>query len=174
VVMKIEDPRQQINDMLRETRANLVRFSQMADTKANILLSISSVLLTFSLTKVMEPRLMLSTIVLIGFLLITIFLALLTVIPEFEIFGKKRTIHDADFNALFFGDYADVSWEDYSKHFEKILNSSDQTYELMIKEIYNAGVYLEKTKYKYIKFGYIFFFTGIIASTAIFLIRHII
>ena len=37
--MNIEQPRSQIDYMLRETRNQLVNFSQMADIKANILLS---------------------------------------------------------------------------------------------------------------------------------------
>ena len=77
--MHIEEPRQQLDHMLRETRIHLISFSQMADAKANILLSISSVLLSISFTKVADPHFTASITVLVGFLLITIFLALMTV-----------------------------------------------------------------------------------------------
>lgn len=80
--MHIKEPRQQLDHMLRETRLHLVSFSQMEDTKANILLSISSVLLTISLARVSDPRFTGALVVLVGFLLITIFLTLLTVIPR--------------------------------------------------------------------------------------------
>ncbi len=110
--MHITEPRQQLDHMLRETRIHLISFSQMADTKANILLSISSVLLSISLTKVSDPRFTGAVIV------------------------------------------------------------SDRTYEVMVKEIYYAGVYLVKSKYKYIRFGYMFFFAGLIISTIIFFFEN--
>ncbi len=171
--MKIHEPRPQVSDLLRQTRAQLVSFSQMADTKANILLSIASVLLSISLSKATDPSFTLSIITLIVFLLITIFLALLTVIPNFQILPhKKRSTNDYDYNPLFFGDYADIPFDEYVKHFEQIMNDSNQTYELMLKEIYYAGVYLQKTKYNYIKYAYISFFIGLIASTGIYLVQN--
>ena len=80
--MHITEPRQQLDHMLRQTRNNLVSFSQMADTKAHILLSLSSVLLSLSLTQITDPRFTLTIIGLDIFLLITIFFALLTVIGK--------------------------------------------------------------------------------------------
>ena len=54
--MHINQPSAQLDHMLRQTRMNLVSFSQMADTKAHILLSLSSVLLSLSLTQIFDPR----------------------------------------------------------------------------------------------------------------------
>src|SRR5512138_82065 len=113
--MHIKEPRQQLDHMLRETRIHLISFSQMADTKANILLSISSVLLSISLTRVSDPRFTGALAVLVGFLLLTIFLALLTVIPRLLGFGhKKLSVHDPMYSPLYFGNYADVSYEEYA------------------------------------------------------------
>ena len=69
--MQIKEPRQQLDHMIRQTRHNLVAFSQMADTKAQILLSLSSVLLSLSLTQIHDPRLTMSITGLDIFLLIT-------------------------------------------------------------------------------------------------------
>ena len=52
------------------------------------------------------------------------------------------------------------------------MNDPDRTYEVMVKEIYYAGVYLVRSKYKYIRFGYLFFFTGLIISTIIFFFEN--
>jgi hypothetical protein len=153
---------------------NLVVYSQMADTKANILLSVSSVLLSISLTKIADTRFTASIIALVGFLLITIFLALMTVIPRVQGFRhKKFSVHDPDYSPLFFGDYVDISYDEYAKDLEEIMNDSDRAYEAMVKEIYYAGVYLVKNKYKYIRSGYLFFFTGLIVSTLIFFLQNV-
>jgi len=154
---------------------NLVVYSQMADTKANILLSISSVLLSISLTKVADPRFTASIIALVGFLLITIFLALMTVIPRVQGFRhKKYSVRDPNYSPLFFGSYVDIPYAEYSKDLEEIMNDSDRSYEVMVREIYQAGVYLVNSKYRYIRSGYMFFFTGLIISTLIFFLENIL
>src|SRR5687767_6288527 len=95
--MHIQEPRPQLDHLFRQTRMNLVVYSQMADTKANILLSISSVLLSISLTRIADPRFTASLIALVVFLLITVFLALMTVIPRVHGFlHKKYSVHDPD------------------------------------------------------------------------------
>jgi hypothetical protein len=171
--MHIKEPRQQLDHMLRETRLHLVSFSQMADTKANILLSISSVLLTISIARVSDPRFTGALVVLVGFLLITIFLALLTVIPRVLEWGhKKYSIHDPAYSPLYFGNYADVPYDEYLRDMEEIMNDPDRTYEIMVREIYYSGVYLVKNKYRYIRLGYMFFFAGLIVSTLIFFVEN--
>jgi uncharacterized membrane protein len=172
--MHIHEPRAQLDHLFRQTRMNLVVYSQMADTKANILLSISSVLLSISLTQIDDTRFTASIIVLVGFLLITIFLALMTVIPRVHGFlHKKYSVHDPDYSPLFFGDYVDIPYDEYAKDMEEIMNDSDRSYEVMLKEIYDAGVYLVKNKYLYIRAGYMFFFAGLITSTLIFFVQNI-
>jgi hypothetical protein len=171
--MHIKEPRQQLDHMLRETRLHLVTFSQMADSKANILLSISSVLFSISLTRVSDTRFTGALVVLVGFLLITIFLALMTVIPRVLGFRhKKYSVHDPMYSPLYFGNYVDIPYDEYAKDMEEIMNDSDRTYEIMVKEIYYSGVYLVKNKYKYIRLGYMFFFAGLIVSTLIFFVEN--
>jgi hypothetical protein len=172
--MHIQQPRAQLDHMFRQTRMNLVAYSQMADTKANILLSISSVLLSISLTKVADPRFTTSIIALVGFLLVTIFLALMTVIPRVHGFVHKDiSVHDPTYSPLFFGAYVDIPYDEYAKDMEEIMNDADRSYEIMVKEIYDAGVYLVKNKYQYIRAGYMFFFAGLIISTLIFFLQNI-
>ncbi len=171
--MHINEPRQQLDHMLRQTRMNLVNFSQIADTKAHILLSLSSVLLSLSLTQASHARFMLTIIGLDIFLLVTIFFALLAVIGKIKVVNrKKHSILDADYSPLFFGNYGDVSYDEYAKNFEEIMNDSDLTYEIMVKDIYYAGVYLIRTKYKYIRLAYLYFFIGLILSVVIYFTQN--
>jgi hypothetical protein len=170
--MHIQEQRPQLDHMLRQTRMNLVNFSQMADTKAHILLSISAVLLSLSMTRLSEPHFTFSATTLILFLLITIFFALLTVIGKVKGFNqKKHSIHDPDYSPLFFGNFGDIPYDEYAQDFTEIMNDADKTYEIMIKDIYYAGTYLLKTKYKYIRLAYLYFFAGLIVSTAIYFIQ---
>lgn len=171
--MHIKEPRAQLDHMFRQTRMNLVIYSQMADTKANILLSISSLLLSLSLTRMADPLFSAAILVLIGFLLVTIFLALLTVIPKLQsVRRRKFSIDDIHYSPLFFGNYADVPYQEYARDLEEIMNDSDRTYEVMVREIYYAGTYLVNGKYRYVRLGYLFFFSGLILSTLIFVVQN--
>ena len=173
--MQIKEPRTQLNDLLLQTRRQLIDYSTMADTKANILLSISSVITTLILTRVTDPELKVASTVLLCFLLATVMMALMTLMPNISIFGtRKRSVHDPDFNPLFFGDYASVKYADYLAHMNDLMNDSDRTYEVQVHELYFAGVYLQKTKYNYVKLGYIFFFLGLISSTVVYIVEHIL
>jgi hypothetical protein len=171
--MHINQPSSQLDHMLRQTRMNLVAFSQMADTKAHIILSLASVLLSLSLTQITDPRFTLSIAGLDLFLLVTIFFALLTVIGKIKVFDRrKHSVNDPDYSPLFFGNYGDIPYEEYVRDFEKTMNDSDATYEIMIKDIYFAGTYLLQTKYRYIRVAYLCFFTGLIVSAIIYFIQH--
>ena len=173
--MHIKQPSAQIDHMLRQTRMNLVAFSQMADTKANIILSLASVLLSLSLTRITDTRFTLSIAGLDMFLLVTIFFALLTVIGKIKVFDrKKNSVNDPDYSPLFFGNYGDIPYEEYARDFEKTMNDPDATYEIMVKDIYYAGTYLLQTKYRYIRIAYLYFFTGLIVSTLIYFIQHVL
>ena len=169
--MNIRKPGAHLDYMLYETRTQLVLFSQMADSKANILLSISSVLATLAIAKLTEPAWVLPIGVLVFFLLGAIFFALLAVIPSMNLLRpKKLSTRDPDFNTLFFGDYSRVPYPEYLAHMEEVMNDPGRVYEAQVREIHSAGVYLQKTKYNYIKYGYILFFTGIITSATLFII----
>jgi hypothetical protein len=171
--MHINQPSSQLDHMLRQTRMNLVAFSQMADTKAHIVLSIASLLLSLSLTRIADPRFTLSLAGLDLFLLMTIFFALLTVIGKLQVFDRKRhSVDDPDYSPLFFGNYGDISYEEYARNFAEIMNDPDATYEIMVKDIYYAGTYLLQTKYRYIRIAYLYFFTGLIVSSLIYCIQH--
>ena len=173
--MHINQPSSQIDHMLRQTRMNLVAFSQMADTKAHIILSLASVLLSLSLTRITDPQFTLSLAGLDLFLLVTIFFALLTVIGKIKVFDrKKHSVNDPDYSPLFFGNYGDIPYNEYVRNFEEIMNDTDATYEIMIKDIYYAGTYLLRTKYKYIRLAYLYFFTGLIVSTLVYFIQHLL
>ena len=172
--MHITDPRTQLDHMIRQTRNNLVTFSQMADTKAHILLSLSSVLLSLSLTQAHDPRFIASITGLDLFLLITIYFALLTVVGRFQVFNRrKNSVNDPDYSPLFFGNYGDIPYNEYAEHLAEVMNDSDATYEIMVKDIYYSGRYLLQTKYRYIRLAYIFFFVGLIVSVGLYFVQNV-
>jgi hypothetical protein len=167
--MKIPAPNNYIDYTLTETRSQLVKYSQMADNKANILLSMSAVLATLAAAKLADPVWIVPTIVLIAFLMASVFLSLLAVIPSLRLVRRptKLSTRDPNFNTLFFADYSQVTYEEYLAHMEEVLSDPGRAYEAQVREIHSAGKYLHATKFRYIKYGYIVFFIGLISSILI-------
>lgn len=172
--MHVEHPRNDIDYMLSESRSQLLNLSQMADLKANILLSIASVITTVAIAKYTDPTWSMPVVVLVIFLMGAIFCALMTVVPSMRLLRpRKITVNDPNFNSLFFGDFALVPYKDYIGHMEGVLNDSNRIYEAQLREIYYAGKYLHSKKFVYVKYGYILFFLGVLSSVIIFLIDNI-
>ena len=172
--MQIKKPRSQVDYMLRDTRSELVALSQMADIKANILLSISSVLITIALTQLTKPSMRLPIIILIMFLLFSIVAALLAVTPSMSLSRKQKiSTIDSNFNTLFFGHYTSVPYDEYLEHMENVMNDHNRTYEVQVREISFSGQYLKKTKFNYIKYGYFFFLVGVISSVVLYIMGMI-
>jgi hypothetical protein len=166
--MKIHHPSNTIDYLLTETRSQLVAYSQMADMKANILLSMSAVLGTLAAANLSDPAWILPDIVLVTFLMAAVLLALLAVIPNLRLVRTaKHSTRDPDFNTLFFAHFAAVPYEDYAAHMEQVMNDPSRVYEAQVREIHSAGVYLQATKFRYIKYGYLVFFAGLILSVAV-------
>jgi len=53
---------------------------------------------------------------------------------------------------------------------ETIMNDPNMVYETQLREIYGMGHYLAQRKYKFVLFSYLSFITGILISSAIYII----
>ena len=70
--------------ILRTTQQHHVALSTMADTKANIIITVSSIVLTLSLGKMDQADLRSSVLVLTVFTLLALLLAILAVLPKYR------------------------------------------------------------------------------------------
>lgn len=165
--MNIKEPGPHLDHMLRQTRQHHVQLSSMADLKANILMTIASVVITLSIHQTMDPDLRWTALILILFSLITILLAAYSVMPKipFRLREKiPREELDFPFNLHFFGDFTQMKYNDYVTSMESLMNNPSEAYESMVREIYTLGEYLAKEKYRYIRLAYISFIAGLILS----------
>lgn len=168
--MEINQPGSHLDHMMKQTRNHHVQLSFMADSKANMLLTISSVVITLTVPHIMKPGLKYGALVLIGFCLITIILSTYAVMPKLPL--KIRSDHQTDitkpwFNLLFFGDFTRLPSERFYHEMESVLNDSSKVYEVMAKEIYTLGMFLAQKKYRYIRMAYATLIIGIFASVII-------
>lgn len=165
--MKIEKPGVHIDHMLRQTRSHHVQLSFMADSKASMLMTMASVILTLSASYITKPSFKWAAISLMVFCLITIFLAVYAAMPKLPFSIKQKSFKDLDsprFNLLFFGDFIRMSFEEYEESMENVLNDLNMTYHVQLKELYTLGLFLANKKYRFLKMAYIAFIMGLLVS----------
>lgn len=167
--MKIIQPGSHLDHMIRQTRAHHTQLSAMADTKANMLLTMSSILVTISLPFLVRPELRIVTYILLPFCVMAIVLAAYSTMPRLHHQKSKEVDpHSSNFNPLFFGHFSHLSYDQYNKIMEELLNDPSKCYEVQIREIYTLGKFLEDRKYKFLRLAYISFIFGIVVSSSVF------
>jgi len=153
--------------ILRTTQQHHVALSTMADTKANIIITVSSIVLTLSLGKLDQPELRSSVLVLTVFTLLALLLAILAVLPKYRPLRLTTTELPANFNLLFFGHFAELSRERYLEEVARIMQPPGSIYEAMANDVYSLGTYLANHKYRYLRLSYLCFLSGFILASMI-------
>lgn len=155
------------DQLIRQTRQHHVQLSAMADLKANMLLTMASLVITFSVPQVLDGRYPMPMTVLIVCCLGTIILAAYASMPKSSLRsrrGKPTERDPASFNILFFGDFVGLSLEEFETEMAEAMKDGNSAYEIQIREIYTLGVFLAKNKYRYLRLAYVTFITGFLAS----------
>ena len=165
--MKINQAGTHLDHMLRQTRLHHVQLSSMADVKANMLLTMSSVVITLSVPHIFKPDLKWPLLVLVGFCLLTVGLAAYAVMPKVPLSPKAATppdIRSPKFNLLFFGDFTQLDYAQFATAMEEVMNDPSRTYEAQIRELYTLGTFLATKKYRFLRLAYVSFIAGLFVS----------
>lgn len=164
-----------VDTMFRVTLNNHTRLSDIADSKANILLSVNAIIISVSLTALIpkldapsNSHLVFPTFLLIIFSVATIILVILSTRPK--VTANKfsmQDVHDRKVNLLFFGNFNQMKFEEFLPSMREMLADKEYLYDTMIKDLYSLGRVLDK-KYRLLRIAYSVFMVGIIVSVAAF------
>ena len=164
--------------MLRLTSSNHIKLSDMADSKANILISVNAIIISVILSVLLrklqtDPYLTIPTITFLAFSVITIVVAILATRPKLN----TGTFEDEDIinkktNMLFFGNFHKMSYQQYESAMRTMMKDSDYLYSSIVQDIFHLGQVLGK-KYRLIRLAYNIFMLGIIASVVAFSVAAI-
>ncbi|MDQ6890242.1 MAG: DUF5706 domain-containing protein, partial [Bacteroidota bacterium] len=162
-----------IQTMLRLTSENHLKLSDMADHKANILISVNAIIISVILSVLLrklqeEPYLTIPTVIFLIAAVTTIIISILATRPKIsegtftpEDIAQKKT------NLLFFGNFHKATYEQYNAAMRQMMLDTDYLYGSLIKDIYYLGVVLGR-KYRLIRLAYNIFMIGIIVSVIAF------
>jgi HD superfamily phosphodiesterase len=173
------EPKRGIETMFRSIYRSHINLSSIADSKANMMISINSLIISITLTLVGAKLSLLGTsfkenqivIYPIICLLLTslgaIIFAILSAKPK--VTNKIQhldTIKKENTSILFFGNYVNMSVSEFENQMRELMKSEDQLYGNMIRDLYFLGKVLA-VKYRLIKVSYLIFMFGLIFTVLV-------
>jgi len=151
--------------ILRTAQQHHVQLSAMADVKANIIITVSSIVLTLTLARINDPSFRTSAITLTVFTLLALLVAILAVLPKYRPLKlKDGEPLPANFNLLFFGHFAELPRDRFLTEISRNMQPN-AIYETMAKDLYSLGYYLAHYKYRYLRVAYLFFLSGFVLAS---------
>ncbi|OJV20095.1 MAG: phosphohydrolase [Dyadobacter sp. 50-39] len=175
---KDDRPDKGIETMFRISSNNHQRLSDMADNKAHIMITTTSIIISVLLSVLVRKLednayLILPTMMLLTVCMVTMVFSILSTRPTIP--PGTFTQHDIDaksVNLLFFGNFYRMSFDEYSKGMQTMMNDRDFLYGSLTKDVYSQGVVLGR-KYRLLRVAYNVFMFGIVISVIAFVIASI-
>lgn len=172
---KEDRPEKGVETMFRVTLKNHIKLSDIADTKSNILLSVSAIILSIALStlfpKLDKPSnayLIYPTIFFMFFTVVTMIFSILATRPK--ITSNNFTMEDVKnqkVNLLFFGNFYKMKLEEFQEGMFDLMEDREYLYKSLMKDLYFLGLVLNR-KYKLLRIAYNVFMVGIIISVIMF------
>lgn len=172
-------PERGIETMFRISSANHQRLSDMADSKAHIMISVNSIILSVLLSVLLRnleqyPQFTIPAMMLLAVSLVTIVFSILATRPGIpQGTFTQNDISQKKVNLLFFGNFFRMSLEDYTSGMLQMMDDRDYLYRSLIKDVYSQGVVLG-SKYRRLRISYNVFMYGLIASSLAFAVAAIV
>jgi hypothetical protein len=151
----------------------------MADSKAHIMISVNSIIISVLLSVLLKnleqfPQYTIPAMCLLTVSLVTIVFAILSTRPKIPAGTFTETdISEKKVNLLFFGNFFKMSMDDYTSGMLKMMDDRDFLYRSLIKDVYSQGVVLG-SKYQRLRISYNVFMYGLIVSVIAFAIAAIV
>ena len=174
---KVEKPDRGVDTLFRVTLGNHTRLSGIADSKANILLSVNAIIISIALSTIIpkldspkNAHLVIPTFVMLISSVVTIIFAILSTRPKVTtgVFTRED-IEAKKINLLFFGNFYKMPLEEYDWAMNEMMKDRDYLYSTMIKDLYYLGLVLQR-KYNLLRIAYNLFMVGIIVTVITFII----
>lgn len=158
-----------IETMFRTMSVNQMELSAIADNKANIMITVNSIILSIVVSilgrRLEEyPNFYIPTLILTVACLLTIIFAVLATRPNVTsgVFAKED-VYKKRTNLLFFGNFHSMNLDDYEWGIQEMMKDSNYLYGSMIRDNYFLGKVLGK-KYKLLRVAYTIFMFGLVIA----------
>lgn len=167
-----------VETLFRTTMTNHIRLSEMADRKANLMISINTIIVSITVSAYAQnfdapTTLLIPSLLLLAVCLVTIIVSLIATNPTISPITQRDTAaSDHPVDLLFFGSYTQFTADEYRQKLGKLLTNDENLYNSLIDNLYAQGQVLSR-KYRLLKFAYQFFMIGFSAVVVIVIITLI-
>ncbi len=165
--------------MFRIMSESHINLSQMADSKANIMISVNTIVISIMVSVLLGklqfyPEFIIPTIILVSVCLAAVIFAILATRPNISggTFARED-IENKKVNLLFFGNFYNMQLSDYDWAMKEMMGDKEYLYGSMIKDIYYLGLVLAR-KYRFLRVSYNIFMFGLIAAIIAFALAFIL
>lgn len=171
---KIDRPDRGIETMFRITSGNNQRLSDMADNKAQIMITVNSIILSAIISLLLRKLeenafLQWPTYLMLATSVLTIIFSILATRPNLPPGTfTQQDIDEKKVNLLFFGNFFRMNLDDYTAGMLQVMEDRNFLYRTLIKDVYSQGVVLGR-KYKLLRISYNIFMYGLVASVIAFI-----
>ena len=178
---KVELPERGIETMFRVALRNHITLSDIADTKANILLSVNAIIISLVLSNLVSKLdnpsndyLIWPTVIFAAFTVASIVLSVMATRPNVTK-GKfsKEDVANKKVNLIFFGNFHKMSLPEFEWAMNEMMQDRDYLYGSLSKDLYFLGLVLNR-KYNLLRTTYTVFMIGIVVSVIAFAIAFYI
>ncbi|WP_088339684.1 Pycsar system effector family protein [Robiginitalea sediminis] len=175
--LKSESPERGIQTMYRVSMRNHLKLSDIADTKANILLSVNAIIISLVIANLIpkldnpsNDYLIVPTIIFIIFSIGSMILSILATRPNITS-GEftEEDVRQRKVNLLFFGNFHKMDLKQYEWAMRELIRDKEYVYSTLTKDLYFLGLVLNR-KYKLLRWTYTLFMIGMILSVISFFV----
>ena len=171
---KVPEDRTAVDNILRVNHGNQMRLGLMADAKANIMITVASVVFSVAIAN-LDNELVKWPLLTFAFgCFFALLFAIFAIIPKTDY--PKDATGDIDrkspiFNPLFFGHFAHLPIDEYKDDYAETLMTDDSVYDALAGDIYGQGKVLALRKYKFLKWSYMSFLLGMVSAVVVFIFQ---
>ena len=161
-------PCQTVDHALRTVNQNQVQQSAMADVKANIMITVCSIVVTLSAGQLGNPMLVLPVVMLAPFALASLLLAILAIVPRIRrpaTADGRVDRSDPSFSLLFFGHIAYLPIDEFKRELARLACDPAVLYDTIARDLYSQAQVLTHRKFRYLRWSYLSFIAGILVAT---------
>jgi hypothetical protein len=174
---QIPEDRTAVDNILRINVNNQVRLTVMADQKANIMITVASIVFSVTVANLNNEVMKWPLLFFALGCTVSLLAAIFAIIPQTG-YPKKPGTNEIDrdspsFNPLFFGHFAHIPIEEYKEDYAETLMTDDRIYDALAGDIYGIGTTLMNNKYKWLRRSYMAFLVGMSGAITIFCIQTI-
>ncbi|MEO6387916.1 MAG: Pycsar system effector family protein [Croceibacterium sp.] len=153
---------------LRTVQNNTLHLSRMADQKASILMGATLLVFSVTLGRSLSGTLPWAFWVLAGFAFLSSLCAVMAVMPSI---GAPPKGSEGAQNKLFFGHFHTRDEKEWADDVLSDLTTDEDVFRLMLRDIFQNGVVLQKRKFRYLSYAYRLLLVGLVVTLTAFAVE---